>query len=176
MGGNDLFRVKGTSSLAIKVRMIGGSGNDTFAVANTIDSRRKIYIYDSTGEGNSIPNGSLARIKTRADSAVNYWNRKTFKYDEQGVKASLLYNFDQGVLLGLSYEYVKHGFRKEPFAEQHRFSASYSTVRQGLNFGYATYLTKVIGKNDISIRLESRGPRNVSNFFRYRQRDCFPKR
>ncbi len=163
--GNDIFSVSGAKRSSIKVRMIGGADTDSFFVDPNLDNKRKLYVYDRLGGNNILPQRYQARIRTSIDSSVNDYDKHNFKYDKLGPSLSLQYNLDQGFLYKAGFLYEKHRFRKEPFAEKHLFAANYATERNSFMFTYSGYLTRVLGKNDISIDLISRGPKNVSNFF-----------
>jgi hypothetical protein len=165
LAGNDVFSVTGQQRSAIKVRMIGGDGVDSFYVEPNLHNKSKLHIYDRSDQENILPPKSLARIKTLNDSSVNRYDKYHFKYDKLGPALSLLYTIDQGILLRAGVGYEKHNFRKEPFAEKHLLAANYATTRKSFMFEYSSYLTKVIGKNDLKIDFLSRGPKNVNNFF-----------
>lgn len=79
IGGNDVFDVKGSFSSAIKVRLIGGQGNDSFKVAQGLTN--KPYIYDITTEDNSLPTKGLAKFRLDKDTLVNTFNKNSFLYD-----------------------------------------------------------------------------------------------
>ena len=165
LAGQDTYTANGIGKLPIKVRMIGGDNNDIYHIDSNLNSRRKLYIYDYPGENNILPYANLARIKLSSDSNYNNFNRKSFKYNKQYQGATFYFSRDQGLLTGVGFSFIKQGFRKEPFAESHRFAAGYSTARKSLNFSYLGYFTRLFKKSDMSLRFVSAGPYNVSNFF-----------
>ena len=165
MAGNDQFLVNGKAKPKIKVRLIGGDEKDDYAVSDEVKNRSRIFIYDQPGRENNLPPRAMARLRLSSDTSVNSYNRTAFKYDRFGPMALVNYNIDQGIQLRAGMIYEKQGFRKEPFAVKHEFWANYSTGRNSYIFNYDGRFTGVIGKNDLSVDLDSWGPNNVTNFF-----------
>ncbi len=165
LSGNDSFIIKGSGTMPVIVRMIGGKDNDSYKVESNIVNRKKLYVYDYSGENNTIPTADKVRIKLSTDTVQNFYNRKSFKYNKQHKGTTFYFNRDQGLLTGVGYSFTKQGFYKDPFAENHRFAAGYSTARKSLNISYFGYFTSLFKKSDMSLRFISAGPYNVSTFF-----------
>lgn len=110
MGARDGFSIKGSHKSPIKVRLIGGTGDDTFRVAKDFSNRRRLLIYDRGDKDNIFPEKSLARIKTAKDSSINGYNPTAFKYNTLMPQVTAGYNLDDRVLLGAGFVYTKHGF------------------------------------------------------------------
>jgi hypothetical protein len=163
IGGNDVFDVKGTRKSTIKVRLIGGEGDDEFQVEKGVTN--KPYIYDITTEDNVFPERRAAQFRLDKDTLVNTYDKNSFLYDRAGVLFNLNYNIDQGLQLGLGYIIEKQGFQKSPYATKHEFWANYSTGRQSFILDYLGDFKKAIGKNDLLVHANLLGPNNLSNFF-----------
>lgn len=164
-GGKDVFLVAGGSKSPIKVRVIGGGGADTFTVQEDFQNRSKLYIYDRSDEENHFPKPGLARLRTAADTIVNNYNPRSFKYNILMPQVTAGYNLDDGVFLGAGFMYTRHGFRKEPFASRHRVMLGHALATNATFFQYAGYFTDVFGKTSLSIDVDGRAPNNTSNFF-----------
>ncbi|KAA8482596.1 surface antigen-like protein [Arcticibacter tournemirensis] len=164
LAGEDVYTVSGKGKPAIKVRLAGGKDRDVFSVNSSFTNRKHLYIYDQP-DSNIFPDRSLAKLRLSNDSTVNSFDRKAFKYDRFGPMALINYNIDQGIQLRAGILYEKQGFRKTPFAVKHEFWANYSTGRNSYIFNYLGEFKKAIGKNDLSIDLNSWGPNNQTNFF-----------
>lgn len=164
LGGNDIFSVSGQERSPIKIRMIGGDDKDSFYINKEVNNKRKLVIYDRSDEKNILPSHG-ALIRTSTDSAVNAYERKTFKYDYFGPVFFVQYNLDQGVQLSAGLIKEKQGFRKKPYASRQEFSGQYSTQRRSWLFSYSADIKKIFGNTGLNINLLSHGPRNVSNFF-----------
>nr|WP_249665350.1 BamA/TamA family outer membrane protein [Mucilaginibacter sp. Bleaf8] len=164
-GGNDAFDVTGQGKSPIKVRMVGGSDVDTFRVADEVNNKGKLYVYDRSDQDNVYPQRSKARIRTAADTSVNYFDRKNFLYNRFEPIIYARYNNDYGVILTGGVVYTKQGFRKDPYEWRQELLVSYAFHRQSFRINYRGDFIKLIGNNDLNIRVTSRGPHNISNFF-----------
>lgn len=165
LDGMDVFRVSGDASSPIRIRMIGGSGVDSFTVADDVLRKGRLYVYDRSDETNYIPSRRDARIRTATDTVVNSYNKRSFLFDRLGPLPSIQYNPDQGFMLRINMMYEKQGFRKKPYAQQHQLIASYVTGREAFLLQYLGDFKQLVGKNDLRINILSRGPHNLSNFF-----------
>jgi hypothetical protein len=163
--GRDAFEVSGTGKSPIKVRMIGGGGVDSFKIDPEVKHRNNLYVYDRSDKENELPSSKDAKIRVASDSSINAFNRTAFVYDRSEVVVLADYNNDYGISLITGYRTTKQGFRKEPYASRNEFLVKYSTVRHSFLIDYAGDWKKAIGKNDLSISINSHGPNNVSNFF-----------
>lgn len=165
LDGQDVFRVNGNGRSPIRIRMIGGSGVDSFAVANEVPRKGRLYVYDRSDEENHIPPKGDAKIRTSADTSVNSYDKRSFRFDRLGPLFSVQYNPDQGFMLRANMMYEKQGFRKKPYAQQQQLIVSYVTGRESFLLQYLADFNQLVGKNDLRINILSRGPHNLSNFF-----------
>ena len=168
MDGADKFMLKGNHHSRIKIRMIGGKGKDEFAKdENTSLQKGKNIIYDLQQEQNNIAIENDARLKLSDKPAVNKYDYRSFKYNKGTPVIGGGYNLDDGLLLGASFTYVEHGFRKEPQKVTHKISGLHALSTQAFNFKYEGRFTGVIGKTDLLLNADVRAPNNNINFFGY---------
>lgn len=165
MGGDDVFELKGEKRSAIRVRMIGGEGKDSFTVDPALKIKGKTFIYDRQDEGNVLPASSSAKLRLANDTTVNKLDRKSFIYDQFGPLFHLNYNIDQGIQAGVGMILQKQGFRKDPYAAKQELWLDYSTGRKSFIIDYSGDFKQVIGKNNLKINAHLLGPNNLSNFF-----------
>src|SRR5690606_4765476 len=137
LNDDDRFVVEGGSS-PIKIRVIGGSGNDVF-VNNSSDG--KVRLYDATFEKNSVT-GNF-RNKMQNDPQVNRYDRLNFKYNFFNPGFKIEYNIDDGLFLGYEMMYTKQGFRKEPYSMRHYISGARAFNTGSLHFRYDADFIKV---------------------------------
>jgi hypothetical protein len=163
--GEDTFHINGDGRSPIKVRMIGGGDKDGFYVDSNVNNKKNIYVYDRSDKENILPAGSLAKIHTSTDTTVNEYDRKSFVYDRFQPVTLARYNNDYGVSLIGGFILTKQGFRKTPYASRHELLIDYSLVRKSFNISYSGDFKKLIGNNDLNVKVLSMGPNNVSNFF-----------
>ena len=164
-GGNDIFSVTGAEKSTIKVRMLGGNDVDSFYVGKEDRKKSKLVVYDRSDQRNVLPQRGAFTNRTSTDTTVNKLEKHAFKYDQFAPIVIAQYNLDQGVQLRGGLIYEKHGFRKDPYAARHEFFVNYSTGRKSFMFTYSGDFRKLIGRNDLSVNILSRGPHNISNFY-----------
>ncbi|TPE43665.1 BamA/TamA family outer membrane protein [Pontibacter mangrovi] len=164
-GDEDVFRVQGSGKSSIKVRLIGGGSADTFAVSDDFRNRGRLYMYDRSDEENTLPSAASAKLRTSSDSTVNDYDPRSFAYDVLMPQATAGYNLDDGVLLGIGFKLTKHGFRKEPYAAQHKLMVGHALATNAFFGSYEGDFPQLLGKFDLGVELDARAPNNTSNFF-----------
>lgn len=158
---DDSIIVRGGNS-KIRIRIIGGPGKDDFLNEG---SDRKIEIYDASFEENTITGSPGFTNKSSSNPEVNRYNRTSFKYDYIDPGSIVGYNIDDGINLGLSTEYFRQGFRKEPYGMR-QFLKYNRAINTGSNhFLYESDFVKAFQNADLSVRAEMKGPDYVTNFF-----------
>jgi hypothetical protein len=93
----------------IKVRIIGGPGNDEF-VNN--GNGGKVLLYDASFEQNKISGNPGLKNKFSPDPQVNRYDRLNYKYDQVIPGITGAYNIDDGIYIGAKLAVIKQGFRK----------------------------------------------------------------
>ncbi|WCT11418.1 BamA/TamA family outer membrane protein [Mucilaginibacter jinjuensis] len=163
--GKDLFAVHGEHSSSIKVRMIGGDDEDTFAIDSNVHDKGNLYVYDRSDEKNNLPKSSQAHIRTSKDTSVNQYNSKSFKYNFLQPLILGSYNKDYGVQFIGDFIYEKQGFRKDPYAFKQSLIVNYGFGTNSLMLNYNGEFKQVTGKSDLIVNVLSKGPNYTSNFF-----------
>ncbi|MEO7923368.1 MAG: hypothetical protein ABIR30_06800 [Chitinophagaceae bacterium] len=168
--GDDKFLVNGTND-KIKLRMIGGGGQDVFE--NPTKSSGGM-VYDRQ-DGNNTITGPF-RNKMSDDTTINSFQRIYYKYPFQSIFATVGYNPDDGIFLGPTFKLIRHGFRKTPYKSLHQFKASYAFSTKALNIRYNNEFIGVLSnKTDILTDISYKGPNNTSNFFGYGMNSFYDK-
>jgi hypothetical protein len=171
MDGQDKFVMHGDND-KIKVRLIGGGGEDAFENAGS--KQAGAIVYDRTDGGNKITGAFTSKMSN--DSAVNSFDRLGYKYPFQSVFFMLGYNPDDGLFLGPTFKYIRHGFRKTPYKSLHQFKALYAFSTKAVNVKYNNEFISAMGdKTDIITDIEYKGPNNTSNFFGYGVNSVYDK-
>ncbi|MCG8374733.1 MAG: hypothetical protein MI700_14415, partial [Balneolales bacterium] len=110
MGDDDIFEVSGDSKNKIKVRIIGGSGDDTLTDLNPL-VKRNFILYD-TEEGNDYSGESRIRFELKNSPEINSYN-----YDNEYMWNSTLlgfyfaFNDDDGLFIGGGPRFTQNSFR-----------------------------------------------------------------
>jgi hypothetical protein len=169
-GGDDKFVVKGSAG-KIKVRMIGGEGSDLFE--NTASGKGG-FVYDTKNDDNKIT--GRFRNKMADDTAVNSYDRFYYKYNQVIPFVSFNYNRDDGLYLGFSLKFIRHGFRKSPYKTLHEFNVNHSVTTRAFNFRYYSEFIGVLGKTgDLLFDFDIKAPNNTTNFFGYSDSSVYDK-
>lgn len=161
-GGDDKFIIHGDND-KIKIRMIGGDGQDVFE--NTGSGKGSI-VYDMKSGQNTVT-GSFSN-KMANDTIVNSYQRIYYKYNQAIPFISVGYNQDDGVFLGASLKLIRHGFRKAPYKTMHQFSINHALATSAFNFRwYSEYIDALGRNNDLLTDIDIKAPDNTTNFFGY---------
>ena len=168
-GGEDKFLIKGNND-KIKIRMIGGDGQDMFE--NTGSGGGNI-VYDMKSENNKLT-GDL-KNKTANDTIVNSYNRLDYKYNQTIPSILANYNSDDGVILGFSVKFINQGFRKTPYKNMHEIGFAHALATKAFEFRYAAEYFSVFGrKTDLLTYIDIKAP-NITNFFGYGDESIYDK-
>jgi hypothetical protein len=161
LNDDDRFIIDGGPS-PIKIRVIGGSGNDEFI--NNSNGKR-VKLYDASFEKNVISGTSPFKSHISNNPQVNSYERLSFKYNFINPGFKFEYNIDDGIFLGYEILYTKQGFRKEPYGMRHYVSGARSFKTGSLHFEYSGEIIGVIANSDLVVNGDFRAPVNVTNFF-----------
>lgn len=164
--GDDKFVITGKAKSAIKLRVIGGPGNDFIADSSRVSSLvRKTLIYDTRKKKNTIYKGKEGKDRTSNKPNVNNYQRNSFQYNKTIPLAYVNYNVDDGVWLGGGFNTTIHGFRKDPFKSKHNFVGAVALNTISWFFNYKGTFTEVVGPLDLKVDLAAYAPQFVRNFF-----------
>lgn len=156
LGGDDTFNIDGQSRKGVKIRIIGGKGDDVMSDAIVSKGPKKIFVYDK--KKNTKITGVGIKDKTSDDPDVHLYDRKVFKYNTLFPLVKISANPDDGFIFGGGTVFTKHGFRKTPFAAQHKVSFDYGPKTAAFNIVYAGLHTDVLGKWDYEMELDVHQP------------------
>ncbi len=166
MGGDDKFVMHGDGE-QIKIRMIGGSGNDVFE-SNTSTPSGKNLVYDLNTEQNQFIGNNNMRRRLSDDPTVNSYERLYYKYNQNIPFLSVGYNPDDGIFLGASLKVIRQGFRKTPYKTMHQFAVNHALATNAYNFKWYSEFIGVLGKkSDLLFDADIKAPNNTTNFFGY---------
>ena len=161
LNGNDIFYVDSTVKSRIKLKIVGGKGNDTFNLKGNVRS----FIYDIKDSGNYFLSKNKAKLNISNDPMVNDFNWIEYKYPIQRFPRVLLgYNADDGILVGLGIARRTFGFRKEPFATDNRLGIFFAPQRGAYSIRYKGEFNEILGKNDLVLIADLLNPA-LHNFF-----------
>lgn len=162
LNDNDIFEVDSTASSRIKLRIIGGQGEDTFDIKGNVVN----LLYDLKGDNNGNFIRHLSRSKNRfsLDPPVNENTITKFNYNTSRFpELTFNYNSDDGALAGLGFSKTTHGFRNLPYATHQKFAALYS-MRGAYQFYYKGEYNHITRNIDLIVQANYLNPA-LRNFF-----------
>lgn len=162
--GEDVFEVKGDQNSKIKIRIIGGTDKDLIINGNGDEKLKNVEVYDRK-KSTEVRGNEKGILNLSIDPSINDYDRRAFKYNKLYPLISANINADDGLFLGGGFSYVKHSWRKLPFASKHTFTANGAFETGSFNFEYEGIFTDVVGKWDISPSLLWQEPFFVNNYF-----------
>jgi Omp85 superfamily domain len=174
LGADDYFLLHGNGGNSIKIRIIGGAGNDDFK-NDAATAAGKTLLYDLNTEQNRVSGTGAVRERFSDKPEVNSLDRLGYKYNIMAPFISASFNPDDGLFLGASIKYTKQGFRKKPYAVQHQFSATHALATKAFNFKYNLELNSAGGKKALLFDADIKSPNNVTNFFSLGNESVFDK-
>ncbi|MDX1406783.1 MAG: hypothetical protein R3330_01585, partial [Saprospiraceae bacterium] len=162
LDGRDQFVVEGDASGGIKINLVGGSGRDAFVEEEGI--RRKRLLAQDTHDPARNASDRIPYREVFEDDD-NAYDRLSFEYD-YGIPIIVLGgNPDDGLLVGGGIQYVRHGFKKEPFASSHSVQGFYATASGSYGFKYHGEWNEVLGEAGFGIHARYLTPNYTQNFF-----------
>jgi hypothetical protein len=160
LNGNDLFVTDQNVDSKIKVRIIGGRGNDTFDIKGHV----RTLLYDIDTALNHVRNKSRTQVLFSMDPAVNGFEWVDNEYNSTRFpRLRLSYNTDDGLFASGGYMRRAYGFRKTPFASLNEIRFSYA-FKKAIRLDYRGEFNQMIRGKDLVIESAFVNPA-LNNFF-----------
>ncbi|WP_373524556.1 metallophosphoesterase [Aquiflexum sp.] len=164
IGGEDVFLIGGNGPGKIKLRVIGSVKSDSIVDEAFLEKKSQI-IYQWSKDDDFIQTGKNSKIISSQKSSIYDYNRKAFKYEVTSPLPSLEFNADDGLFLGAGIQWIKQGFRKEPYKTLHSLKGNVALRTGAFNFYYRGHFVDVIKNWDLEWKTDVRAPNYVNNFF-----------
>ena len=156
LDGIDKFEISGDVDESIKVRIVGGEGEDEFKDESNVKGwSHKTKIYDYPEDIDGVERSKETAIVTSKHRWVNEFNRDEFNFDYVGPRLSLEINPDDGLFLGGGIYVAKQGFRRDP-ARTHMLVGNVSTKTGGFNLKTENRFYSLIG-HDVDLAIDGWG-------------------
>jgi len=121
LDGADVVDVSGKADASIRVRIIGGNGQDSIRDVSIVKNyRRYTLVYDSTNTKLNL--GPETRNLTSNAPDVNFYSPTSFAYNTYSPNGSIIYNQSDGVGLAFGITYKQQHFRKKDFSAIYAFN------------------------------------------------------
>jgi hypothetical protein len=157
----DIIRSKGKAENPIKVRIIGGQGNDTYE----LEEGRAITLFDHKTKENTFLEIDGAVKRTIDSYGVNLYNPKKNIQASNVLIPSIGFNPDDGLRLGLQNVYTVDGFNRNPHTRVHKLTAGYFFATQGYSIEYEGEFAGIFREANLFLYGKLAGPNFSENFF-----------
>lgn len=165
LGGQDYFKVTGDVRRGIRVRAIGGEDHDTLIDSSTVARRDEYTLFHDHAEGNTWITGSETKAIPSEDPEGIRYEMLRFEFDEYRPLVHFSRNTDDGILLGGGVKIDIQGFRKKPYAAQHRLFGTAATRRRAFYLHYRGHFIERVGSWDGYVAADARADRRFRNFY-----------
>ncbi|MBC7866857.1 MAG: metallophosphoesterase, partial [Gloeobacteraceae cyanobacterium ES-bin-316] len=162
LNGNDKFVIDPDVSSPIKLRIIGGKGEDSFNLQGNV----KNFLYDLSTEKNVLINTRKTNKELLPQVSVLDYKSNGFQYNQLNFPMfNLGFNSEDGLLLGLGLHARTYGFRKDPYKTDQRLTTLITpTNGNAYQLKYRGEFNRVISKNDVLFNVDLVNP-TLNNFF-----------
>jgi len=158
---DDTFTYSGTPN-KIKIRLIGGHGNDAY---NVRENGNHLKIYDHKSLENTIVKKANAKVKLNDNYVQNNFDKNRSISKINNFIPKIGFNVDDGFLIGATNVYTYKGFNLNPFTYKHSVSAGYYFETQGLDLDYEGEFAQVFGNYNLVLGGRFTSPNYAVNFF-----------
>ncbi len=163
-GQDDVFKFSGKTKKGIRIRAIGGDGNDVFLDSSEVRSgRKKNLIYD-TARGTTVVVGSETKNLTSDQETINLYDRFEHKYPKPLPLVVLGFNRDDVFFIGGGYAIRTFAFRKKPYAQKHAARLHYS-FSGAFAMRYEGDFRNIWGPLNVGLSAQYLGPNYKSQYF-----------
>ncbi|MEM7551302.1 MAG: BamA/TamA family outer membrane protein [Bacteroidota bacterium] len=151
-GDDDRFVLNGDVKKGIRIRMIGGKGDDLIEDNSSVGGLvKKNIVYDVKTDTKIQSSGELKNKTSNRKKEVNKYNRYAFKYDKVSPLLAFGFNADDGIFIGGGASFLKHKFRKDPFAARHNLTIQAAPRSGSYQLNYNGTFNQVFGKWGLEI-------------------------
>jgi len=164
--GHDTFVISGEVDQAIKLRVIGGEGNDEIDDQSVVKKGSKRTIVYDTPDGIKFKNvGEEVKNKTSEKVDVNTYDRKDFKYNVAAPVAFFGFNPDDGFFFGGGVSFTTQGFRKDPYKLKQSIKANFAPRTNSFNIDYELSANEIAKDWDFDLSAKIQAPSFTTFFY-----------
>lgn len=157
LNDDDRFNIEPGTTSKIKIRIIGGRGNDTFDIKGNVENL--LYDVRYPVERNVILDSSHSKNRFENDQPVNERNLFGFEYNiNRFPRLHVNYNSDDGWMGGAGFSRRTFGFRNEPYATDQRLALMYNFDRTAFQADYKGVFNHITRSYDLLVNMNLSKP------------------
>ncbi len=160
LGDDDIFEGIGNEKNKIKIRFIGGYGDDIYKLPNT----KKIKVYDWEHE-KTVFEGEEPKHSLTDVYKNNTFHWRFFEPNMNVLVPNLGFRTDDGFFLGLKNTFTDKRFNEAKFNQKHSIAANYYFKFKAVEANYSGVFANLIPKWNVEIDGYFTNDRFSNNFF-----------
>ncbi|OQD42258.1 hypothetical protein BUL40_10820 [Croceivirga radicis] len=160
LGDDDKFSVTGDGTKKIKVRIVGGYGEDLYDVTN----RSRLKVYDWEHEDSDFK-GKKPATQISDMYTTNSYHWRYFSPNLNIVAPKIGFRTDDGFFLGLGDTYIKKGLNADDFKQKHQFLGNYYFGFSAVELNYKGTFANIFPKWNFEIEGYYTSDKYAKNFF-----------
>lgn len=162
--GGDHFLVEGQAEKAIRLRLVGGAGEDEIIDRSEVKKGgRRTLVYEKNKDA-GISLGSEGRLIDSWNEELYYYDRTAFAYNTYFPLALISFNTFNGLVLNGGVTFTRRNFNKRDFSARHKFGFQAGTLNN-FSLSYDGQVRHVIRKWDLLLHATWAQPDNFNYFF-----------
>ena len=160
LGDDDEFFISGTGSNYIKLKVIGGYGEDEFTVSNKKKLKVFDWEYEKTVFKEKTPATQLSNIYKTNSYHISYFEPNT-----NVVVPNAGFRTDDGFHIGINDTFLKNGLNGNPFRQKHAITGNYYFEFEALELDYKGIFGNILPKWNLELDAYYTSDQYARNFF-----------
>ncbi len=160
LDGDDEFKIVGSGSKPVSLKVIGGEENDIYDFQNT----RNAKLYDFKSKKNTIKTPGANKMLVDSYEINNYDPNKK-KINQYNLFPSADFNSDIGFKLGVKNVYTTYGLVRNPFTTRQNLILNYFFRTKGFEADYSAEFAHIFYNWNFGINAYYSSPNYTMNFF-----------
>ncbi|WP_424492940.1 metallophosphatase [Salinimicrobium sp. GXAS 041] len=160
LSGEDKFITSGEGEDLVKIKVLGGPGEDLYDFSNP----KKIKLYDYKSTKSTITNSRSNKLLVDSYD-INRFDYEKRKYQENKILPYVDFVPDAGFSMGLRNVFTTYGIKRNPFTTQHRAGANYYFSTNGYELDYSAEFAHVFYNWNFGIEGRYTSPNYFLNYF-----------
>lgn len=162
--GEDKIELKGQAKNYIKIKVIGGEGDDSYSISNP----KKVKLYDYSNANDQFTNAADTKTILTQDFETHRYDDYTKRPKVYNKLAPVIgSNPDDGFFVGIKDVLTFENLRKNPFTHRHQLNASYYLRTSGFDIYYKGTHTALLDNYNTFVEAQVTSPNYANNFFGY---------
>ncbi len=159
LGDEDVFRVDGDGKKRIHIKIIGGNGNDRYEVENS----KNIKVYDYKSQENTFTGKVPKMLSDNADLNTYYF--KKHRRDLSTFTPLIGFDPDDGLGVGLQYNFQKNSLVRNPFTDDHHLGVTYFFQTRSAQIFYSGEFAHIFNNVNFGLEAGYSSSNFTDNFF-----------